>query len=502
MKEFIFKYKYLIFAAIVVIHFAFKFYKCGEAGLWFDECFSVQLAQKSADEIIRISMVEDPNPPLYGVVLHYWVNIFGDSEEGVRSLSILASALAAGVLFLLCLNFFNWQTSVFASLMFFTSNELYYYGLEARTYGLIILFVLCSYYLFLSIIKRPTILKAILFAIANACIFYSHFLACFVLIGEVLLFPFFAFTAGKISRDTDNLNFSISVKIKITLYLLISALIFTAFLWPWKDRTIFLLLEGGKAMWLAKPTAVDFKNCIYDFFNNKALYQAHVYSAIVFALLLIVKRFREDAFSWKVVLFAVIAGPGLMYFNYFAAGFTPIFLKRYILYSFLGFIFLYSYLFSMLRFPFIVKICLFLVLSVFSFIKVTYPREAIYDYDKAVPYLKDLQKNKTTLIINDMQDLFAYYYDKDIFHIDNYGLKHNELLKHDVYTPFNQTWPQEENFSKYKDIYYTRTFAGYYDPTGALTAALKQKYTWVKEIEGYKGITITHFINPNYNPLK
>ncbi|MBK7666558.1 MAG: glycosyltransferase family 39 protein [Sphingobacteriaceae bacterium] len=220
MKEFIFKYKYLIFAAIVIIHFAFKFYKCGEAGLWYDECFSVQLAQKSASEIIRISMEEDPNPPLYGVLIHYWLNLFGDSEEGVRSLSVLASSLAAGVLFLLCLNFFNWQTSVFASLMFFTSNELYYYGLEARTYALIILFVLCSYYLYLSIIKRPTLLKAILFAVANACIFYSHFLACFVLIGELLLFPFFAFTAGRISRDNENLNFSVSAKSKVIIYLL------------------------------------------------------------------------------------------------------------------------------------------------------------------------------------------------------------------------------------------------------------------------------------------
>ncbi len=498
MKAFFFKYKYLIFAAIVISHFFFKFYKCGEAGLWFDECFSVQLAEKPVDEIIRISMQDDPNPPLYGVILHHWINVFGDSEEGLRSLSVLASSLAAGVLFLLCLNFFNWQTAVFASLMYFTSNELYYYGLEGRTYALIILFVLCSYYLFLSIIKRPTIIKGILFAIANACIFYSHFLACFVIIGEVLLFPFLAFSASDISIKNRILSFNISTKTKIFISFGISALVFTCFLWPWKDRTIFLLLEGGKAMWLAKPTYLEFKQCIYEFFNNKALYQAHIFSAILFVILLCIKRFREEEFSWKMLLFAAVVGPGLMYFNYFAASYTPIFLKRYILYSFLGFIFIYSYLYSLLRFPFLIKLGLFLILSFFSFSKVVYPRPAYYEYHKAVPFLKEQQKNGTTLIVNDMQDLFAYYYDMKLFHIPAYHVKHNELLKCQVYTPYNQTWPQDEDFSNYTDIYYTRTFWRYYDPQENIPKQLAQKYKWVGDNEQFIGVKISHYTNPNY----
>jgi uncharacterized membrane protein len=500
LKEFIFKYKLLIFAAIVILHLAFKSYKCGDAGLWYDECFSVQLAEKSPDEIIRISMYDDPNPPLYGVLLHYWVNVFGDSETEVRTLSVFASSLAAGILFLLCLNFFNWQTSVFASLMFFTSNELYYYGLEARTYALIILFVLCSYYLFLSIIKRPTFIKAILFAVANACIFYSHFLACFVIIGEIILFPILALNGQIIANKNGNISFNIDIKKKLLLYLSVSGIVFTFFLWPWKDRTIFLLLEGGKAMWLAKPTYVDFKNCIYEFFNSKVLYQAHIYTAILFVLLLLTKRFREEDFNWKMILFALIIGPGLIYFNYFAANFTPIFLKRYILYSFLGFIFLYSYLFSMLRFPFLIKLGLFIILSGFSFSKLIYPRPPYYQYKEAVPFLKEAQKKGGTLIINDLPDVFSYYYDKNIFKIQAYNIKYAELLKHDVYIPFKSTWYQEEDFSMYHDIYYTRTFSGYYDPQENIAKQLEQKYKWVGDGPDYFGIKISHYINLNYKP--
>ena len=167
MKDFIFKYKWVIFFAIIAIHFVFKFYGVGDNSLWFDECYTVDLAQKPISEIIHIALYEDHNPPLYGIVMHFWVNAFGDSEVAVRSLSVVASALAAGFLFLLCLRFFNWQTSVFASLMFFTSNELYYYGQEARTYALIVLWVVLSYYLFLSLLEKPNILKAFLFDFVN-----------------------------------------------------------------------------------------------------------------------------------------------------------------------------------------------------------------------------------------------------------------------------------------------------------------------------------------------
>jgi uncharacterized membrane protein len=498
LKEFFSKYKLVIFAAIVLINIFFKSYKLGENSLWFDEAFSANIAQRTAADNIRVSLYEDFNPPLYGVVLSYWVKIFGDSEVGLRSLSVFASSLAAGILFLLCLNFFNWQTSVFASVMYLSSNDLFYYSQEARTYSLIIFFVLSSYYLYLSIIHRPTILKAVLFAVVNACIFYSHFLACLIMIGEAAVFPFLAFTGTKVGFENGNLTFNLKTKSKTIIYLLLSVILLCCFLWPWKDRTIFLLFEGGKTMWLTKPTFQEFKTCMYEFFNHKYLYQAYAYTAIAFGILLFFKKFREEGLNWKLILLAVIIGPGLMYLNYLLASFTPVFLKRYVLYSFLGFILIYSYLLSMLRFPFLIKLGLFLILSFFSFTQVRYPRPPYYEYNKAVPFLKEKQKDGTTLIINDMQDLFSYYYNKDIFHIPAYHLKHAALLKYDVYTPYNQTWVNDEDFSKYKDIYYTRSFDGYYDPQGNLAKQMGEKYKWIGDGPEFLGMKISHYTNPNY----
>jgi uncharacterized membrane protein len=500
MGNAILKYKWIIFFFIVVTHFAFKFYKVGDNSLWLDEAYSVQLANKPIKEIINVAKTEEPNPPMYGVLLHYWIKAFGDSETGVRSLSVLASALAGGVLFLLCLRFFNWQTSVFASLMYFTSNEFYYYGQEARTYALIILWCILSYYFFLSLIERPTFLKAVLFALFNAFIFYSHFLACFAIVGEAVLFFVFAFNRRTLLNNRNEVVFSLEIKRGHLFYFLLSGLILLLFLSPWKERLAYLLAEGGKVMWLGKPTYDDFKRCIYELFNSKLLYQIHIYSAVFLLGILLFKKFRPEKINWKLILFGLILGPGILYLNYIVASHTPIFLKRYVLFMFLGFIMVYAYLFSLPKINFFIKLGVFLALSVFAFTKVTFPREALNDYNKAVPYLKSLQKNKTTLIINDLQDQFAYYYDKDIFRINAYHLKHQALRKNDVYTPFNQTWPEEEDFSMYTDIYYTRSFFGYYDPQETIVKRLALKYKQAEDITDYKGIKITHYTNPGFKP--
>jgi mannosyltransferase len=55
---------------------------------WRDEAFSVLLALKSPFEIISLT-IQDTNPPLYYLLLHFWMQLFGTSEAAVRGLSFL-----------------------------------------------------------------------------------------------------------------------------------------------------------------------------------------------------------------------------------------------------------------------------------------------------------------------------------------------------------------------------------------------------------------------------
>jgi len=54
----------------------------GTKSLWLDEAYSVFQAER--EELAEPVFVEGPHPPLYYVMLHYWVRIAGNGEAAVR----------------------------------------------------------------------------------------------------------------------------------------------------------------------------------------------------------------------------------------------------------------------------------------------------------------------------------------------------------------------------------------------------------------------------------
>ncbi|MBA3955533.1 MAG: hypothetical protein H0X58_02585, partial [Acidimicrobiia bacterium] len=64
--------------------------------LWVDEGMSVGIASHSLTEIPAV-LIRDGSPPLYYVVLHLWMGLFGSSEVAVRSLSLVIALVAIPV---------------------------------------------------------------------------------------------------------------------------------------------------------------------------------------------------------------------------------------------------------------------------------------------------------------------------------------------------------------------------------------------------------------------
>lgn len=501
--RFILRHKFSLALVITLINYIFKVYHIGYTGFWFDEGYSAYTSAQPVSYLISEGLERDINPPLYLIFLHYWMLIFGNTETGVRLLSVVASSLAGGMLFLLCARFFNWQTAVFASLMFFTSNELYYYSNEARTFSLVILSVICTYYFFLSLIEKPALWKAIVLALCNGAIFYFHFLSSLTLLGQLILFPFCVLKYHRPSSEAERKDFILRFPKKIFIYFLVSMLIYAVLLYPWLQRIMELGQNGVKNFWLQKPTSREFKDCIYDFFNSKALYKVYMISFLITLILIAcVKKLRDPSFLKRMLLFGLVMGPLLIYVNYLAAGFTPIFLKRYVLFSLIGFILVYTYTYSVLRINFYIKLGLFILLAGFTLREVKYPRPASCEYDKLAVFIKRTQQNMPNVFItNDLQDLISYYYDKDIFKEPRYHEKHELLREKGIYTPFNMTWPETEDLSKYRWIYYTSTFHKVADPGNTIDTMLSHKFLRMAEINKFKDIRIVCYYNPYFmNP--
>lgn len=494
--QFIHKHKLLCFFIVFALQLALNLYKISDIGLWHDEAFTVNTAIKSITGIVEVSQ-SDVNPPLYPVVVHYWIKCFGISEFSLRLLSAIAVALASAFLFRFCLRFLNWQAAIFTFMMFFTNYVFFYYAQEARTYSLVLLFVVLSNYLFFLIMDETRMKKsiglAVLLGIVNICLFYFHFLSCFALIGQAILFPLFA--VGMANTEMGN---KIKLKTHFVRSYFLSWLVFFVLLLPFYKRFLSLVQEGGDMkMWLQKPVYDDLKRCIYEMFTTKEVYQLYVYSAVVIVVLLVFRKLRDDHFKLKILLFAIISGPGMLYLNYMAASYSPIFLLRYVLFTFIGFILVYCYLLSVLNIKFEYKLVFFLILVGYSFTKVKIPKEINQDYKNAMKYLKSVKK-ENTLISTDLPEVFSYYYDKDIFYITDDRKKVEALKANHIYAQISLTWPDSLDFTHVKDIYYTQSFEYYNDGNRVVFTKLSERFNYVEQIEKFKGVHIAHFTNKDY----
>jgi len=110
--------------------------------LWRDEVFSILYSSRPLPFILTKSSME---PPLYYLLLHAWMKLFGTSEIAARSLSFLGFALATVVVIEWSDKLFkkHWL-SWFTPLLFFTNPMLLYYAFEVRTYGWYMFFATLS----------------------------------------------------------------------------------------------------------------------------------------------------------------------------------------------------------------------------------------------------------------------------------------------------------------------------------------------------------------------
>lgn len=101
--------------------------------LWRDEAFSILVSERPLSFFIGKLTFE---PPLYYILLHFWMKIFGNSEVAARSLSLLGFCLATVIMIFWAERLFrkHWL-SWFLPVFFFLNPMLLYYAFEIRTYG-------------------------------------------------------------------------------------------------------------------------------------------------------------------------------------------------------------------------------------------------------------------------------------------------------------------------------------------------------------------------------
>ncbi|MGY1824147.1 glycosyltransferase family 39 protein [Geodermatophilus sp. SYSU D00079] len=108
--------------------------------LWLDEAQSVAIARLPVPELLA-ALEQDGSPPLYYLLLHGWIALFGTGSGAVRSLSGLVSVLTLALVWRVARQLAGRRTATALVVLLATSPFLIRYASETRMYALLVLLV-------------------------------------------------------------------------------------------------------------------------------------------------------------------------------------------------------------------------------------------------------------------------------------------------------------------------------------------------------------------------
>lgn len=270
--------------------------------LWRDEAFSFVMAQQNIFDIIRTTAI-DFNPPLYYILLHYWMILFGDSEIAMRSLSLVFYGLTLFILYEIMTQVFRipFKKSIFYFIFIAINPFLLFYAFEARMYTMVTFFVALSYYALWTNKKK-------LYVLALIASLYTHYFSVLILGVQLFehLLSFFPqekqigilvkvyryFTLSFLRKQLNLLAKSFQFLIPILLF------------FPWAVYLLTVHDFGSGDFWIIVPPAKDilylpfvlytgYERVFGKYYHGEAGYTGfHSYLNILLFLLLIIPIIR------------------------------------------------------------------------------------------------------------------------------------------------------------------------------------------------------------------
>ncbi len=173
----------LVFVLMVVSVFLRSRYLSGQ--FWMDEGLSTGISSHSLTAIPGV-LRHDGSPPLYYLLLHVWMSIFGNTESATHSLSLVFGLLTIPVGLWAGWSLFGERTGVITGVLFAFSSWLTQYSEETRMYSLMALLGLLATAAFVHVFVFRRRKYLILFAIAQALMLYTHAWGIFFGVGSAV----------------------------------------------------------------------------------------------------------------------------------------------------------------------------------------------------------------------------------------------------------------------------------------------------------------------------
>src|SRR4051812_48581978 len=158
-----------------------------QSDLWADEALSVNIAKLPLDDLMS-ALRHDGAPPLYYLLLHAWMRVFGSGPASVRAMSGVAGSLTLVPMWFIgrrlderrrrlalapvdSPDVVAWSALLLLALSPFAIR----YSTEARMYALVMLLVAVGYLAVVRALDRPRLGRLAVVAVVTGLLFYTHY---------------------------------------------------------------------------------------------------------------------------------------------------------------------------------------------------------------------------------------------------------------------------------------------------------------------------------------
>jgi hypothetical protein len=187
--------------------------------LWLDEALTVDIARLPLGDI-PAALRHDGHPPLFYVLLHGWMAVFGEGDTAVRSLAGVFAVLALPVAWLAGRRVGGRVTAwAFVALLALSPFAIRY-GTETRMYSLVMLLVFAGYLLVANALERSSKLRLAGIVLVSGALVLSHYWALWLISASVLVLAWRARRATGADRQR-------------TVRVLVAVIVGGLFLVPW-----------------------------------------------------------------------------------------------------------------------------------------------------------------------------------------------------------------------------------------------------------------------------
>ncbi|HUQ40261.1 MAG TPA: glycosyltransferase family 39 protein [Acidimicrobiales bacterium] len=150
------------------------------SALWLDEALSVNIARLPLSQLTE-ALRHDGAPPVYYVLLHGWMQVFGEGDAAVRALSGVLSVASLPLMYLAGRRLAGREAGWVATALLAMSPFALRYATETRMYALIVFLTLLGYLVLDRFLARPTTGRLFGIMVVSALLVLTHYWSLFLL---------------------------------------------------------------------------------------------------------------------------------------------------------------------------------------------------------------------------------------------------------------------------------------------------------------------------------